>query len=235
MATRRHGANAIKIGEIHLLLTISGGGVQVHLTREKGTGKPGRGAVPDDDLATSDPEIARLLCDYDRGALAEPRWADKTLCGREWYAMVGGEGGTINRYNDEVAFAPTCRRCLALMDRYFPPPALDERLDLIARLTADQVCAAGIAEVRGVPGDQQAALRKAIRALIRERTGYGSRTHFRGSTVYVECEQVYEQHADEHAHAAAQAMERFLDGEDSSYRMPEWVISWATWGSNDPG
>lgn len=229
MAARRHGANAIKVGDTHLLLTSSGSGVEVHLTREQEPGKPGLAAIPDHYLTPADPERARLLRDYDVDVLAEPRWADKTLCGRDWFAMVGGEGGTISKYNDEVAFAPTCRRCLALMDRYFPPPALDERLDLVARLAADQVCARGNAAVEDVPGDQQAALRKAIRTLVRQRTGHGSRTYVHSSTVHVVCEAIHEQHKVAKMKAAAEAMGRFLNGEPAPEGRPDWVISWDNW------
>jgi hypothetical protein len=61
-----------------------------------------------------------------------------TLCGREWAIMVGGDGGAIGRYG-EVAFAPSCRRCLAIIDRHFPKPPPDSRLILVAQMAAGTV------------------------------------------------------------------------------------------------
>jgi hypothetical protein len=69
--------------------------------------------------------------------------------------MVGGDGGAIGRYG-ETAFASNCRRCLTLLDRHFSKPALDDRIVLVAQLVADVVVDRhGLAEIHGVPGDQQ--------------------------------------------------------------------------------
>jgi hypothetical protein len=113
-----HGPNIIEINGAAMLLTTTGGGTAIHLTAAA-TPDTGREAVPDlyFDSSDNDPVPAG----YDPAALLEPRWSEKTLCGRDWAVMVGGDGGAIGRYG-EVAFAPTCRRCLALIDRHFPKP-----------------------------------------------------------------------------------------------------------------
>jgi hypothetical protein len=63
----------------------------------------------------------------------------------------------------EARYAPSCRRCLTLLDTLFPAPQLNDRFPLIVRIIADIVLAHGTAEILDVPGDQQAALRKAVR------------------------------------------------------------------------
>jgi hypothetical protein len=69
-----------------------------------------------------------------------------------------------------------CKRCLALMDQYFPAPRQHERLDLVVEVLADIVSRYGYAEIHGVPGDQQATLRKKARMEVRRRTGYSCTT-----------------------------------------------------------
>jgi hypothetical protein len=144
--------------------------------------------------------------------------------------MVGGDGGAIGRYG-EVAFAPTCRRCLTLIDRHFPKPAPDDRLALVAQIAADLVIDRhGFAEIHGVPGDQQDQLRKAVRTLIRKRTNYAVRTHLINGVVYIECQAAYDQRADRHGREAVEAISAALAGEPVPQRERDWVISWSTWG-----
>jgi hypothetical protein len=81
---------------------------------------------------------------------------------------------------------------------------------LVAQLAADVVCEQGFAEVRGVPGGQQTELRKRIRKLVRARTGHGTKTFCRETTIYAECREIYDQHASAHARAAAEAVSEFL-------------------------
>lgn len=60
------------------------------------------------------------------------------------------------------------------MDGYFPKPEVDGWLPVVVQVVADTLVEHGYAEVRGVPGDQQATLRTAVRARVRERTGHAS-------------------------------------------------------------
>jgi hypothetical protein len=41
--------------------------------------------------------------------------------------------------DDEDADAPSCRRCLALMDKLFPPPNLNDRFPLVVQMVADTI------------------------------------------------------------------------------------------------
>jgi hypothetical protein len=143
--------------------------------------------------------------------------------------MVGADGGAIGRYV-KVSFAPTCRRCLALLDRHFPKPEPDERLPLVAQLAAEVVVdRRGFAEIHGVPGDQQDALRKAVRASIRKRTDHPVRTHSINGIVYVECQGTHDQYARQNDREAADAIDAALKGQLPPHRERDWVISWATW------
>ena len=90
--------------------------------------------------------------------------------------MVGGDGGSISPWGEDPEFVPTCKWCLAVLGRIFPPPPVHPQLPVIARVVADSVREHGYAEVHGVPGDQQTELRRHIRALVREETGYSCQT-----------------------------------------------------------
>ncbi len=166
-----HGVNVIKAGDRILLLTEVGGGTAIHLTPEQREG--GRGAI--EAFYLDNEREVPTVRNYDGIALLEARWSPKTLCGKEWALMASGDGGILSPLS-EVAFAPNCRRCLSLMDQHFPQPRVHDRLGLVAQMTADLVCEHGYAEVEHVPGDQQAALRKAVRALVRKQSGHASTT-----------------------------------------------------------
>lgn len=66
------------------------------------------------------------------------------------------------------AGTPTWRRCLTLMDKLFPPPEPDGRLEMIVSIIADTVTEHGYAEMWHVPGDQQAALRSQARKAVKQ-------------------------------------------------------------------
>jgi hypothetical protein len=223
-----HGVNVINAGDIAFLLAVVSGGTAVHLAPEQP--EDGREAVPE--FWLDDEGDVPAIRNYDRTALLEHRWSPRTLCGRAWAGMVGGDGGSLSRYR-EVAFAPSCRRCLTLMDQHFPQPPAHDRLGLVAQVAADLVYEYGYAEIHHVPGDQQAALRKAIRALVRKQSGHGSTTTIHNASVHVSCDAIYEQRRDEDVRAAAEIVSQVLlgDGEPQPAPKPEWRISWDTWAS----
>lgn len=228
MATEKHALNTIEVGGTAMLLTTTGGGVAVHLTAPSEQPDSGREAVFD--FYFDSDRHGDNLAGYDRAALSEPRWSETTLCGREWAIMVGGEGGPVTY--DEVAFAPTCKRCLSIMDRYFPRPEPDPRLNLVAQIAADMVIdGRGFAEIHGVPGDQQAELRKVVRRLIRQRTGQSVETTVVHGVVHVVCEAIYDQHAEEGQREAVEIMGAFLSGNPLPRKKRDWVISWADWST----
>jgi hypothetical protein len=211
--------NVISAGAVTLLLTVTSGGSAIHLTREAQQQEPSRGAVPGHYLGDS-----REL-GYDPADVEAARWAETTLCGRPWVLMAGGHR------DDEQAHAPSCRRCLGLMDRLFPPPELDDRFPLVVRLVADTILEHGYAEIRSVPGDQQGALRSQVRAEIRRRAGHGSRTYVHESMVIFHCEPIYEQHKAEMEQLALEAMSDLFTGKPPRAVRRPWQLSWDTWAT----
>lgn len=188
MPDERHGLNIIQVRDEELLLTCTAGDA-IHLTGEVASGTAGRGAVLDDVLQDPGEEYPeqrdsyeKLKISYDLSELGEPRWAERTLCGREWIVMARSDGPPLGQYEPE-AHAPTCRRCLSLMDRFFPEPKLDERFPVVAQVITDLVLEHGYAEIRGVPGDQQEALSSNVRSAVRRRAGCGSETFAHGDLV----------------------------------------------------
>lgn len=227
-----YGVNAIEVNGITLLLTDGGSGGAVHLTRLADPGTPGRGAVHDFYLDEQHLRAVPTRANYDRVALLAPRWSDKTICGCGWVMMIGGEGGSLSEWDaEETAFAPTCRRCLAAMDKLFPSPAPVERLPLIAQVVADLIIEHGFAEVHHVPGDQLAALRKQIRKLVRSQTGHPIETHHLGDVLYLSCNPIYRTHALEYQREAVESLSTFLHG-DGTPREPKARVSWTTWISD---
>lgn len=227
MGTQR-GLNAIQVGDKEFLLTETAGDA-VHLTRQAGPDEAGRAAVHDWHLSPTRKRAGLLRQRYDPASLMEPRWAETTLCGRPWIAMVRDEEDSDD--SGEDTFAPTCRRCLALMDKLFPEPELDDRLPLVVQLITDTVVEHGYAEIRGVPGDHHAALRKQVRAAVRKRTGYGIQTLVHESMIVFVCEPIHEQHADEQSRMAAEVMDSFLTGKPTPALPTPWRLSWDAWAT----
>lgn len=229
MATQR-GLNAIRVGDTEFLLTMTAGDA-IHLTRQAGPGETGQGAVQDWHLSSTREKARTLRQRYDPASLTEPRWAGTTLCGRPWIAMARDEEEEDSGEFGEDAVAPTCRRCLALMDKLFPEPVLDARFPLVVQLVTDTVVEHGYAEMRGVPGDHHAALRKHVRAAVRKRTGYGIQTFVHESMVVFVCEPIHDQHAAERSRMAAEAMNDFLTGESAPALPTPWRLSWDAWAT----
>ncbi|SHN24958.1 hypothetical protein [Cryptosporangium aurantiacum] len=234
MPSAGHGPNVIEVTGRPMLLTATSSGVAVHLATVADEPGSGREAVHDVHFDDANGDEDRTMSGYDRTALTAPLWSRTTLCGREWAVMVGGDGGPVVR-NGDVAFAPTCRRCLALIDRHFPAPKPDSRLALVAGLAADVVVdQRGFAEIHGVPGDQQAELRRTVRRLIRQRTNQSVRTFVAGGNVYVECPEIHAEKVGQGAPRApaaldAVALDAAFAGELPPRAERDWVISWQTW------
>lgn len=216
--------NAIRIGGTEYLLTVTAGDA-VHLTRETGPGETGQSAVPDWYLLPGPGQLASLGS-YDQAALARPRWAAATLCGREWLYMAGVRWWDDESLGEEDASAPSCRRCLALMDKLFPEPELDDRFDLAVQALTGTVAEHGYAEMWNVPGDQQAALRKQVRSAVKKRTGHPVQTLARGSLLVFVCEPIHQQHAAGREHAIAQATSSVLTGRPAQALPTPWRLSW---------
>lgn len=217
METRR-GLNVIEVSGKQFLITATAGDA-IHLTRETGSEESGRAAVPNhyvDDFGQT----------YDMAAILEPKWVETTLCGRQWILMEGDRDGE----EGGASGAPSCRRCLALLDKLFPAPKLNDRFPLIVQIIADTVLEYGTAEILDVPGDQQAALRREVRAEVKKRTGYGLTTHAHESMVIFVCDPIYDLHADEHMRRGAAAMDAILTGKPAPSQPPT-RLSWSTWAA----
>lgn len=225
------GVNTIDVNGITMLLTDGGSGSAVHLTRLSDPGTVGRGALESFYLDEQFLREAPTRANYNRDALLEPRWSNKTLCGRQWIMMIGGEGGSLSHWDpDETAFAPTCRRCMTSMDKLFPAPTPDPRLPLVGRMVADLIIEHGFAEIYHVPGDQLESLRKLIRKLVRAETGHPIETHHFGDVLYLACDPIYKTHALEYQREAVEALSNYLHG-DGIPREPKARVSWTTWST----
>lgn len=232
MATQRE-LNVIKVGDKDFLLT-GGSGEAVHLTREARSGDPGRAPFHDWCLNPAWPEGRVLRQRYALAALTDRRWAEKTLCGRQWISMeTDWDDDSADDGADVII--PTCRRCLALMDKLFPEPKLDNRFPLVVQLVADIVLEYGTAEIYGVPGDHQAALRREVRTAVRKRAGHGMETHAHESMVVFVCRPIYDQHAEEHARVAVEAMSevaaKLMNGEPVVAMPSPMRLSWDAWAT----
>jgi hypothetical protein len=228
----KYGASSITVGAVELLLASAGGGTAVHLVPVAADGVVGQSAVADDCFTGASAGRRPGLANYDHDALLAPRWAQTTLCGRGWAVMVGGDGGSISP-SEDPEFAPTCKRCLALLDRMFPPPPAHPRLPLIVRVVADCIAEHGYAELHDVPGDQQTQLRRQIRSLVRRETGHSCQTLVHESLVVIMCEPIAELHREERLRDAAQRMSDWCSGEATASRPdPEWRLFWSTWATD---
>jgi hypothetical protein len=228
MAANRE-LNVIRIGDNEFLLTATNGS-EIHLARKARRDETGRGAVPGWYFEPGPASARQRWEDYDVAALAESLWAEITLCGRRWVAMAGGGARRATGFDDEI-FGPSCRRCLSIMDKLFPEPEPAGWLALVVQVTTDTVAEHGYAEMRNVPGDQQALLRKRVRSAVRQRTGQGIRTLVLESTVMFVCEPIHQLHAADRARQAAAAMSGLFTGEPSVPMPTPWCLSWDTWAN----
>jgi hypothetical protein len=218
METRR-GLNVIEVTGKQFLLTATAGDA-THLTREARSEESRQAAIPDHYVE----DFERT---YDVAAIVEPKWAETTLCGRQWILMEGERDGEDE---GEARYAPSCRRCLALLDKLFPAPKLNDRFPLIVQIIADTIVEHGTAEILDVPGDQQAALRREVRAEVKKRTRYGLATHAHESMVIFVCDPIFDLHADEHMRRAAEATDAFFTSSPVSHQSPT-RLSWRTWAA----
>ena len=118
-----------------MLLSGTGSGTAVHLSAVVGPGEIGRDAVPEHYRRAWDGGPS--LDGYDLQELAQQQWSPVTLCGREWLGMALAEGRAIYWPDDDLVYAPTCKRCLSLMDRHFPAPAPAPHLPLVVELITE--------------------------------------------------------------------------------------------------
>jgi hypothetical protein len=148
---------------------------------------------------------------------------------------MGTDGDEDSPDDGDDASSPTCRRCLGLIDKLFPEPELDVRFPLVVQLVTDTILEYGTAEIFGVPGDHQAALRRQVRTAVRKRTGHAMKTYAHESMVVFVCQPIFDQHAEEHARMAAEAIDRaavkLLGGEPVAPMPSPMRLSWDAWAT----
>ena len=81
-----------------------------------------------------------------------------------------------------------------------------------------------------MPGDQQTALRREVRAEVKKRAGYRLTIHAHESMVIFVCDPIYNLHADEYMRRGAVAMDAVLTGEPVPPQPPT-RLSWSTWAA----
>lgn len=180
------GVNSVSVLGRELLLVDVGGGAETHL------------AATDDQPTAwaalaegrTDSASRAVAAGYDQGALLARRWAPSTLCGRAWWEMTAGEGGTFRRWQ-EVALAPTCRSCLRLVDAWFPTTEAPRGVELLASVVADTVETFGSAHITGVPGEHLESVRRSTRKHLRRR-GFRSQTYVVNAVVHVMSDDAYQ-------------------------------------------
>lgn len=221
--------NSIMVDGQPLLLSEAGRGLAVHLVASASGSPDARAAIPATWLDHASRGYVGSIANYAPALLLEACWSPRTLCGIGWQSMAAGEGGPL-RASQESALAPTCRRCLASLDRRFPDPAPDDRIALLAVLIAQAVEEHGSAEVVGVPGDQLKQLRAAARRELRRRLGYDGKTYVNGDFLLVTCDEATE---------AVRALTARETIRSMPLGIPEgqprdgsgWRLRWDTWST----
>lgn len=116
---------------------------------------------------------AELNPAYDASELTNAAWSPKTLCGRDSWIMCPTEAGRafLSMWNgrEDAVVAPTCKRCLAILDKQFAEPAPAERLTWNVIRAMEQLQEWGSVHILGVPAEQAELLRKRLRAEARQR------------------------------------------------------------------
>ncbi len=218
MAPRAANLNTITTAGRTMLLTQTGGAA-IHLTSIAADNDDPRPAVPSR-MQPSSPTDDTFT------DLTDRHWAPRTLCGIRWNMMAGIASTDADTDDDRT---PTCRRCLAILDRWFPEPVPDDRIGLLAELAADAVHQYGTAELVGVPGDQHTVLRRAVREALKQRFGYGAKTFVIDDRVVISSNDTTEALQAETAKQFHQAFSSHDDAapiDDSA-----WRFQWRTWST----
>ena len=220
MASSATVLNTITTAGRTMLLTQTGG-MAIHLTSI---------ASDSDDPQPADPSRTRSSSPTNETFtdLTDRRWAPKTLCGihgTRWpESRRPVRAPTINR-------TPTCRRCLAILDRWFPEPVPDDRIGLLAELARAAVHQNGTAEIVGVPGDQHAALRRAVREELKQRFGYSAKTFVVDDRVVISSNDTTEAFRAEMAKQFHQAFSSHDDDDAAPIDDSAWRFHCLTWST----
>lgn len=118
------------------------------------------------------------------------RWSHSTLCGHTWNRMAAGADELLPLWRDP-AFAPTCRRCLRILDAWFPTADTPSSVWLLAAVVAEEVTRFSSTYVTSVPVEHVEATRAAIRKALRSQ-GFRSSTRVVDGVVHVWSDDAYD-------------------------------------------
>ena len=160
------------------------------------------------------------------------RWNPSTMCGRSWNRMAAGADELLPLWRDP-AFAPTCRRCLRIVDSWFPTADTPSGVWLLAAVVAEEVTKFSSTYVTSVPVEHVEATRAAIRKILRS-GGFRSSTRVVDGVVHVWSDDAY--HAldpGEIGTSLTAAIERIVGRPDTAApRDPDSTpgpVDWHTW------
>ncbi len=206
--------NSLIVAGQTLLLTRTATGTAIHLAAEV-TATDARAATPDQANRTRETPADELLDDL---------WSPVALCGRHWTVMADDFADHTGQVVERPE-APTCRQCLAVIDKAFPTPVPDDRIGVLVDLAATAVNDHGTAEIVGVPGDQMNALRRAVRTELRQRFEFSTRTFTQDGLLVVsspETRHLIEQ-------TAARAMADLALDDHTKVDDSGWRFHWTAW------
>ena len=206
--------NLISVLGRDLLLVDVGGGAETHLA----------------EVADGQGRSARHQGNED--APLPGRWNHSTMCGRTWNRMAAGADELLPLWRDP-AFAPTCRRCLRLLNSWFPTAEVPSGVWLLASVVAEEVTRFSSTYVTGVPVEHVEATRAAIRKVLRS-NGFRSSTRVVDGVVHVWSDDAYDAlDPSEIRTSVTSALERIATGVDAApQRDPDATsrpVDWHTW------
>ncbi len=160
------------------------------------------------------------------------RWSHSTLCDRTWNRMAAGADEMLPLCRD-LAFAPTCRGCLRILDSWFPAADAPPGVWLLAAVVAEEVTRSSSTYVTSVQVEHVEVTRTAIRKVLRS-DGFRSRTRVADGIVYVWSDDAYNAiDPDEIRTRVTSAIERIAAGPDAvSPGDPDSMpgpVDWHTW------
>ncbi|MEZ5383762.1 MAG: hypothetical protein R2754_18435 [Microthrixaceae bacterium] len=165
--------NSISVLGRDLLLVDVGSGAETHLAEvAAGPGRSDRHQGNED-------------------APPQGRWNPSTLCGRTWNRMAAGADELLLPLWRDPAFAPTCRRCLHILDAWFPTADAPSGVWLLAAVVAEEVTKFSSTYVTGVPVEHVETTRAAIRKVLRS-GGFRSSTRVVDGVVHVWSDDAYD-------------------------------------------
>lgn len=225
------GLNTLVLGGNAYLL--AEGKLVVHVVESTG-GDDGRPAVWSQHLRAGNPQLAPSARLYDWQLLAEPCWRQRALCGRPWSTMTPSEAGAIFEHQ-EPAIVPSCKACMRVLDRLFPPIAPDDRIRVLAMRVSGAVIEHGEAQVYGAPGPQIEPLRRAIRVELRH-AGVRPQSLVLNDTIHVLSSPdtpIDPEVAARQRRGVIDAVGEMLDGHSKpAIDRSERSFTWTAWGSS---